>query len=285
MNYKTFHNTIRPGSWFKSALMVVLGILLTRYFVVGSGRVRANLIFGPLIFFLVTISGTFSSLVLRIVGKPEAKFKEATHYLIISGTAYISALGLSIYHAIRYQLGFIPVFTVLLIGVIESMIINYGKTWKYQTLIQPLWNSILPAFGFLYGATLGGVTLPAFAYLLVLPIFGLQFSKDVIKKFKLLPTDQDDVAKFIVQLGPNKLQTHVMIYLGVSILCMVITEFIGLPNPFLYLFGMLATVGVMLIAILVIWRIDLGEKYRMTVNSLLKTAILLQYVTLLLGSI
>ncbi|UYP46920.1 hypothetical protein NEF87_003205 [Candidatus Lokiarchaeum ossiferum] len=284
MEYKTFHNTIRPGTWVKSAIMVVFGIILTRY-LVGAGRVRANLIFGPLIFFLVAISGTFSSLILRIVGKPEAKFKEAIQYLIVSGVAFIAAITFSIVHAIRYNLGFIPIFTVLLVGVIESMIINYGKTWKYQSLLQPLWNSILPAFGLLYGASLGGVIIPAFVYLLVLATFGLQFSKDVIKKFKLLPTAHEDDAKFIAQLGPHRLQVHVMIYLAVSIVCMVVTEFLNLPNPFLFLFGMLITVLLMAIAILVIWKIDLGEKYKMTVNSLLKTAILFQYLTLFLGSV
>ena len=284
MEYKTFHNTIRPGTWVKSAIMVVFGILLTRY-LVGAGRVRANLIFGPLIFFFMAISGTFSSLILRIVGKPDAKFKEALKYLIISGVTFIVAAILSIYHAIRYGLGFIPIFTVLLIGVIESMIINYGKTWKYQSLLQPLWNSILPAFGLLYGASLGGVILPAFVYLLVLATFGLQFSKDVIKKFKLLPTAHEDDAKFIAQLGSHRLQAHIMIYLAVSIICMVISEFLTLFNPFLYLFGMLVTTLLMAIAILVIWKIDLGEKYKMTVNSLLKTAILFQYITFVIGSV
>ena len=284
MTYKNIHQTIRPGTWVKSAIMVAFGILLTRY-LVGSGRVRANLIFGPAIFFLLAMSGMFSVLAFRIVEEPEKKLKDAQLYVIIYGVSYIISFGFSIYHSARYDLGFIPILAVLLIGAVEAVIIINGKKWKYSSLIHPLWNSFLPAFGFFYGAMIGGVILPVYVYLLFFAIFSLQLSKDFVKKYKTYISKKEGDVTFIDILGSQRLQMGIVILLLLSMICILIPEFLTIPNWFLFLFGMLLELVLLGIAAVLIFKFDLGAKYKKGINILLKFGICIQYLTVFLGCI
>ncbi len=294
MTYKNIHQTLRPGTWVKSAIMVVFGVLLTRY-LVGSGRVRANLTFGPIIFFLLALSGMFSVLVLGIVEKPEKKLRDAQIYLIIGGVSYLLAFGLSIYHSARYDLGIIPVLAVLLIGAFEDLIIFYGKKWKFRSLIPSLWNSFLPAFGFFYGALIGGVIIPIYVYLIFFAIFSLQLSKDIVKKYERYKSDkgtedtegeaeEEDVA-FIDLIGSKNLQKGLVALLYFSMFCIVIPEFLSLPNTYLYLFGMALVLVLLEIAALLMYKVDLGVEYKKKFSILLKCGIFAQYLMVFLGCI
>jgi 4-hydroxybenzoate polyprenyltransferase len=264
--------------------MVFFGIMLTRY-LLGGGRVKANLTFGPLIFFLLAMSGMFSVLVLRVLDNQEKKLKEAQKYLIIGGIAYVIAFGLSIYHSVKYDLGFIPILTVILIGGIEGGIILYGKTWKYQSLIHPLWNSFLPAFGFFYGAMISGVVLPVYVYLLFLTVFVLQLAKDIVKKYKTYQENKGGDAAFIDQIGSQKIQKGIISLLLFSMVCLLIPEFLNLPNSFLFLYGMLFELVLLGFAAVLIFKVDLGEHYKKIINILLKFGIFVQYLTFFLGSV
>ena len=284
MKYKKIHQTIRPGTWVKSAIMVFFGIMLTR-FLLGGGRVKANLTFGPLTFFFLALSGMFSVLVLRVVDNPEKTLKDAQIYVIVSGISYVVALGHSIYHSVSYNLGVIPVLAVMLLGIVECGIIIYGKTWKYNSFIHPLWNSFLPAFGFFYGAMIGGVTLPFYVYLLFLAIFALQLANDIVKNYKAYHEDKEGGAAFMDQIGSQKIQKGTMGLLGISMICMLISEFLNLPNTFLFLFGMLLDLVLLGIAAGLIFKVDLGEHYKESINILLKFGIFVQYLTFFLGSV
>lgn len=284
MKYKIIHQTIRPGTWVKSAIMVVFGILLTKN-LVGMGRVSANLISGPIIFFLLAMSSMFSVLVLRVVENPEKNLEDAKIYVIISGISYVASLGFVIYHSVKYDLGVLPVLAVILIGIVEILIIIYGKTWKYQSLIHPLWNSFLPAFGFFYGVMIGGVSLPIFVYLLFFAIFSLQLSKDIVKKYKTYSANKEGDAAFIDQIGSQNIQKGIIGLLIISMVCLLIPEFLNLPNSFLFLYGMLFELVLLGIAALLIFKLDLGERYRKIITILLKFGIFIQYVTFFLGSI
>ncbi|MHA1520788.1 MAG: hypothetical protein ACTSVZ_03970 [Promethearchaeota archaeon] len=284
MKHNNIHQTIRPGTWVKSSIMVVFGIALTRY-LVGVGRVKANLIFGPGIFFLLAMSGMFCALVLRIVEKPEKNLKDSKIYLIVCGISFFTAFGLSIYHSARYDLGFLPVIAVILLGAFEGLTIIYGKKWKYRSLIHPLWVSILPAFGFFYGALIGGVILPVYVYLLFFAIFSLQLTKDIVKKYKTYISNKEGDVAFIDLIGSQKIKKGALLLLFLSMICILIPEFLNLPNTFLFLFGMLLELVLLGIATIMIFKADLGDRYRKGINVLLKFGILIQYLTFFLGSI
>ncbi|MFX1590315.1 MAG: hypothetical protein ACFFC1_19455, partial [Promethearchaeota archaeon] len=151
MKIKEIIFNLKPVNWIKGILMVLIGILNTRY-TIGIGRVAFNIFLGLPTYFLLSISLMLTVLILKISSESDQKtLKNVRRIGLILGIAYFISYSLSIYYVIVLNLNYLSLFLVAVIGVCLILSIYYKRNWKKKSLLIHFIESLSFSFGIIYG--------------------------------------------------------------------------------------------------------------------------------------
>ena len=280
---------LKPVNWLKASMMVLIGIINTR-FGVGVGRVNTNIFFGMPIFFLVAISGMLVVLALKNVDEDAARRKKTYRKIGISSAVFfLVAFGLSLFHTFFYNLDILNVFLLAFLGIFGFVSFYYGKEWDKRGFLANFIIGLSFSFGIIYGAALNGIDIPIFIYLFFGAAFLLQFSKDLMNDSKFIERDEREGFKsFAISLGTRKAMLISLISEILTILFLVlpiIPGFQGIFNPFLYTIPMILTVSIIGIAVVFTALIKEERTYYRIVKIILRIAMFLLFVVLIFASL
>jgi len=286
MNKKEIFRTLKPFNWITASILTLYGIFNSRM-EIGMGRITINMFIGVPTYFLLAISGMLLALWLQSLDEETIKeSKNIQFILIFCGVFYSIALGFSIFHSIVYDIGVFNIISIIFIGCIWIFTIYYGKKLENRSNLINIISSFSFSFGIFYGATLNGWSIPFHIYLFFIAGFSFQFSKDVIRSFKVRKNHDGEQINALIKLyGPVKTQRIVFLAQIVTIICITLPIFFNIYNSTLYLIPMLIIILCVGIAAFLTFTLKLDEKYNPVIMILLRFSLFMAFLLFLLGSV
>ncbi len=286
MDVKYIIRTLKPINWLKGLLMLIIGLMNSRL-VIGIGRFIANLIFGPLIYFLIIVSGFLLVLFIKISQKDSPRDKKNNKIIqIMTIVLYFTAYIVCLFHTILYNLSILVPILIALLGVIWLISIYYGKDWEKRSILNTVIVSLLVSFGLIYGAAVNDINIPVSLYFFFLALFSLQFSKDIIKSYKKKEGEERiDYKEFAASVGAHMTKQIAIGLNLIVIICLLIPMLTGLYNGFLYFFPMIINVILLAMACIIILKADLEKSYKKSIPFLLRTGIFLEFLAFIFASV
>ena len=280
---------LKPVIWIKSAFMVLIGLETTR-FGVGIGRVNTNIIFGILIFVLVSISGMlvvfgFES---RQTDSENNKYDYFKIICVICASFFGVAFGLAIFYTVIYNLDTLNLFLLAFLGIFWFLSLYYGNNWKYKGILKNVIISVSFSFGLIYGTALNSILIPIVIYLFFGAVFFLQISKDLINDCKNIEKDNREGNKsFANTIGEEKAQKISLISDIVVILFLIIPVIPEFPNILaqtLYTIVAIITIIFVGISAFLSFRMNNERKYYRIVTILLRIGMFLTFTAFILAN-
>ncbi|QEE17488.2 hypothetical protein DSAG12_03325 [Promethearchaeum syntrophicum] len=286
MNKKEIFRTLKPFNWMAASILTLFGILNTRM-EIGMGRVSINIYIGVPTYFLLAISGMLLALWLQSMDEETTnELKNPLLILIFCGIFYSSAFVLALLHSIIYDIGVFNIISMILIGIIWNLSIFFGKKMENRSTLVIIISSFSFSFGFFYGATLNGWNIPFYIILFFIAGFSLQFSKEVIRSFKVRKNEKADQINPLIKIyGPIKTQRNAFYAQIVTIICITLPIFLNIYNSTLYLIPMLIVIFCDGIAAFLTFSLKLDEKYNPAIMILLRISVFIAFLMFLLGSV
>ena len=286
MNKKEIFRTLKPFNWITASILTLFGIFNSRM-EIGMGRVTINMFIGVPTYFLLAISGMLLVFWLQSLDEETTNdSKNPQLILIICGVFYSIALALAIFHSIVYDIGVFNIISIIFIGILWILTIYYGKKMENKSILIIIISSFSFSFGIFYGATLNRWNIPFYIYLFFIAGFSLQFSKDVIRSFKVRKNEEGDQINTLIKLyGPVKTQRIAFLAQIVTIISITLPIFLNIYNSTLYLIPMLIIILCVGIAAFLTFTLKLDEKYSPIIMILLRLSVLMAFILFLLASV
>lgn len=286
MNKKEIFRTLKPFNWITAGILTLFGIFNSRMDI-GMGRVTINMYIGVPTYFLLAISGMLLALWLQSLDEETTnESKNSQLILIFSCVFYSIAFVLALIHSIVYDIGVFNIISIIFIGIIWFFTIYYGKKKDNRSNLVVITSSFSFSFGLFYGATLNRWNIPFYIILFFIAGFSLQFSKDVIRSFKVRKNEEGDQINALIKLyGPLKTQRNAFYAQIVTIICITLPIFLNIYNSTLYLIPMLIVIICVGIAAFLTFTLKLDEKYNPAIMILLRLSVFIAFLMFLLGSV
>ncbi len=286
MNKKEIFRTLKPFNWITASILTLFGIFNSRM-EIGMGRVTINMFIGVPTYFLLAISGMLLVFWLQSLDEETTNdSKNPQLILIICGVFYSIALALAIFHSIVYDIGVFNIISIIFIGILWILTIYYGKKMENKSILIIIISSFSFSFGIFYGATLNRWNIPFYIYLFFIAGFSLQFSKDVIRSFKVRKNEEGDQINTLIKLyGPVKTQRIAFLAKIVTIISITLPIFLNIYNSTLYLIPMLIIILCVGIAAFLTFTLKLDEKYSPIIMILLRLSVFMAFLLFLLASV
>ncbi|MFW9818121.1 MAG: hypothetical protein ACFFE5_00810, partial [Candidatus Thorarchaeota archaeon] len=170
----------------QGSILVIFGILNSRLGI-GVEIFTINLIYGPLAYLFISLSGTLVSRILSISSNTsDNNQSEVIRYLITSGVFYFIGFILIIlnliFNSFIYYFNIpILIFTIIL-GIFWCLATYFGsKLKKNIKFFNSIVLSLIFSMGILYGAFLNSIVFPFYIYYFFLSATFLQLSREVMK--------------------------------------------------------------------------------------------------------
>lgn len=284
-SFKLIYNTLRPGTWIKSTLMIALAIFISR-FSIGIGWFRANLIFGSISIFLFSMACMLTLLVIQSRRDEGINIKKMQLLKIVALILYAATLGLNLYQIIVWNVGiFSLIFLVAVVGIGLFLLFKPPQKEGF-TVFHPIAVAILPFIAILYGGMLNFPFPPFYLWIIALGIFALQFAKELNKKAPLNSSKPyQDVHLLVDHLGSKKFFQFILGFEFVGSLLLGLPIFLPIPNSFLYLWGWLLVLLFTGLSLTFTYRMDEKLKNVKKVNAFLKLSLFFSYFMVFLGSV
>ena len=286
MNKKEIFRTLKPFNWITASILTLFGIFNSRM-EIGMGRVTINMYIGVPTYFLVALSGMLLSLWLHSLDEGTTNESKNLHLILIFCCVFYSfAFVLAIIHSIIYDIGVFNIITIIFIGIIWILTVYYGKKMENRSTLVIVISSFSFSFGFFYGATLNRWNIPFYIILFFIAGFSLQFSKDVIRSFKIRKNEEGAQINALIKIyGPLKTQRNAFFSQIVTIICVILPIFLNIYNSTLYLIPMLIVIICVGIAAFLTYTLKLEEKYNPVIMILLRLSVFIAFLMYLLGSV
>ncbi len=283
--------------------MVIIGILITRMGwgnvgPTGFGRLTANLIFGPISYFLIALAGLFIIKTVKLLenpsqnpSTPQNNKKIFTNFLIF-GIFYIVGVFLMVYNVVRYNLDIYIIFFIVFIGILW-LLLGYYAVEKNQTqLVKELIITLAFALGVFYGGIANNIIIPVWVFLIFAAAFFLQLSRELVKRFPDASAEEeaDDTSEGLQQpKDPQKILKISLIFqlaaIGFLILIfLTLLPYIGIYSPIFYLWPMIPGAILIGVASFFTWKSLSSERKPKRIRILLRIAILLELIAFILAS-
>lgn len=286
MRVKKYLKVVKPS--VKGSIMVLFGIFNSRLGI-GIEIFTNNLIYGPLAYLFITLSGLLVIKLLQILDNPsnESRISKKQAFLLFI-TFYIFGFILIIANVVSnmaiYRLNIPIIFIVGFVGVLWCFFGFLGfKYRKYIILVNILIVSLAFSIGLVFGAFLNIFIIPIYLYLFFLSTFFLQSSRELMKGF-----DRDDKAKGFMRWEIRYNLQNVLRYSLLSelltIVFLILLIVFNISNSILFLF--LIICGIIIIGFTVIFTFEsiLEKKISYRIHSILKFGILIELIALLILS-
>jgi len=283
---------IKPA--LKGMILVVMGILLTRY-ELGVGFITINTLFGMFSYFLIAVSGL---MLIRNIHRKRDQNLEILNLrrdIILFIILFILGFNLLLVYCFLYYFNLIILIFTAFIGIFWVLLWFNAEKERENNYILNIFNSLIFALGLFFGALLNTYLTPLYIYYFFISLLFLQLAREISKD---LMEEIDIREKGLKIKSPKELKNIIlrhddtlgskskMIFLfGLTSLVFILLPLIStIANPIMYLYP-LALTAILILAILYLSFKGYKENtFYPRINTLLKYAILLEIVCFLFAS-
>ncbi|MFX0021263.1 MAG: hypothetical protein ACFE9S_02985 [Candidatus Hermodarchaeota archaeon] len=269
----------------KGSILVIFGILNSRIGI-GVEIFTNNLIYGPIAYFFLALSGIIIIEFLHILNKSSDRDKKnKIGVLIAFGSLNIISLILITFNIIEnftiYYLN-IPIILFTPLIIIFWIALGYFGT---KDIIEKITVKILVftlsfSVGLFYGVFLNTLIIPTQIYFFFLSISFLQMSRELSKGFNE-KEKMEEYFQFPNRTDERKLLKFSLIFQFAAIIFLIIPVFLEIYNNFLLLFLMVSNLTVISIASFLTLASLIEKEIYKSISSILKIGILLELIMFL----
>jgi len=255
----------------KGSIMAIIGVLISRVNI-GIEQFITNLIFAPIAYLFIAISGLTVIKILQITqastNNSKINLKQA---LALFGSIYVVGIVLTVVNVVLYSLN---TFVIIYIVIIEVLWVSLGLL-AYKNKINTAFAcvtivSLVFTLGIIYGALLNTLTIPLSIYFILITASFLQSAREFIKSY-----DKKNRGGGFITINNEEQRDKTLklslIFQILSSAFFIITAFSNIAYPVLYIFVMI--IGLIFIgAAMVLTFKSIKEK-----RDYLRTSWLLKY--------
>lgn len=264
---------IKPS--VKGSIMALIGVLISRVNV-GIEQFVTNLIFAPIAYIFIALSGLMVIKILNVLQDSSNNSKiNLTQAIALFEVFYVIGIVLTVVNVVLF---FLNTFVVIYIVIIEVFWISLGSL-AYKNIINSEFAcvsivSLVFTLGIIYGALLNTLTIPLSIYFIFITASFLQSAREFVKSYD----KKNRGGGFITMSNEEereKILKFSLIFQVLSIVFFILPLFSSIAYPVLYFF------------VMIIGLIFIGSAMVLTLKSLrekqdyLRTSWLLKYGILL----
>ena len=266
--------------------MVLFGIFNSRIGI-GVEIFTINLIYGPLAYLFLALSGIMIIKLVQILDNPSYNGRlSKRRTLIIFGVFYLIGLILIVVNVIEnmilYYFNIVIIFFTVSIGILWSFLGFYGyKNKRKIGYINILIISLTFSIGLIYGAFLNTLILPIYIYFFFLSTFSLQLSRELMKDFKI-----NDITEGLTGLDSRTNQKKVLkvslLFQILAIIFFILPIYSNISYPILFIILMITGIFFISLAGFLTLKSILENNISHKIRSILKIGIFIELITLLI---
>ena len=268
--------------------MVFIGLFLSRKGI-SIEIFTTNVMFGPLAYLFLALSGIIAIKILQITDKSSYVSQVSLNQArIIFGITFLIGFILTISNVIInsniYYFNFLIIVFVISLGILWVFLSYYAfKIKKNRELVKMIIKSLIFSLGILYGALLHSILIPIFVYFFFLTASFLQLSRELVKD---LPKRGKPEEVIILKKGDdiyNSLKSSLILQF-LAITFFILPVFTNIAYPILYLFLMIVGVVIIGIASTLSLKSLFERKFFYAIGVILKIGILIELLAFILIS-
>lgn len=288
MEIKATVGKFQAINWFKGAILVIIGLLHSR-FDVGFNWFLDNLVLGPIVYFLIMVSGMLVTLALKMPQEEsKSTFQRRDVVKMASVIIFLITYGIISYYVYFYERTVLILVLLGIIGFWWGLTLLYGADWEYKDILRIFIIGFSLSFGIIYAALLNDLSIPGYLYFFVLGTFTLQFTKDILKSCKVtaeIRGESENYKSLANTFTIHKTQNIALVLQALTILFLTLPFIAGLYNYFLYLFPMIIASIFIGISIVLNLIYDLEDEYNGKVFILLRLSMVFVITAFFFASI
>jgi len=270
----------------KGGIMVLFGIFNSRLGI-GVETFTINLIYGPLAYLFLALSGIMIIKLLQILDNPSYNgvFSKKRALMII-GVLYLISLILIIVNVVEntiiYYFNVVIIFFTISIGILWIFLCFYGYKSRVKIgHISILIISLIFSIGLIYGAFLNTLIIPIYLFFFFLSTLFLQLSRELMKGFNI-----NDINEGFIGLDSRTNQGKVLkvslIFQTLAIVFFILPIYSNISYPIVFFVLMISGIFIISLAGILTLKNILENNISQKIKSLLKIALLFELFTLLI---
>lgn len=266
--------------------MVLFGIFNSRIGI-GVEIFTINLIYGPLAYLFLALSGILTIKLVQILDNPSySGIFSKKRALIMFGVLFLICFILIIVNVIEnmiiYYFNIVIIFFTVSIGILWSFLGFIGyKNKKKVGYINILIISLTFSIGLIYGALLNTLIIPIYIYFFFLSTLFLQLSRELVKGFKI-----NDITDDFLGLDSRNNQKKVLkvslIFQILAIVFFILPIYSNISYPILFIVLMIIGIFFISLAGILTLKSILENNIFHRISLILKIGILFELITLLI---
>jgi len=261
--------------------MAIIGVLISRVNV-GIELFVANLIYAPIAYLFIALSGLTVIKILQILQAPSNTGKlNLKQALALFGAFFIIGIVLTVVNVVLYVFNIIIIIYIIIIGVLwVIMALLANKNIVKSEFIYVSLVSLVFTLGIIYGALLNTFSIPISIYFAFITATFLQSAREMVKSY-----DKKDRGGGFISITNEKERDLILrVSLGfqvISCIFLVMILFSNIAYPVLYLFMMLIGLFFIISAMILILKSMREKKDYLRMSWLLKYGILFELISFL----
>jgi len=266
--------------------MVLFGIFNSRLGI-GIEIFTINLIYGPLAYLFLALSGLTIIKLLQILNNPSYNgIFSKKRGLMIFGMLYLIGLILIVVNVIEnmiiYYFNIGIIFFTICIGILWSFLGFYGFKRKIKIgYLNILIVSLIFSIGLIYGVFLNTLIIPIHIYFFFLSTLFLQLSRELMKGFNINDTSEGFI-KLDCRLNQKKVLKISVLFQILAIIFFILPIYSNISYHILFLVLMIS--GIFFIGLAGILTLEsiLENKISHKIKPILKIGIFIELLSLLI---
>jgi hypothetical protein len=269
----------------KGSIMAIIGVLISRVNI-GIEQFLTNLIFAPIAYLFIAISGLTVIKILQVTQESTNNSKiNLKQVLVLFGSIYVVGIVLTVVNVVLYSLN---TFVIVFIVIIEALWVSLGFL-AYKNKINNEFAcvsivSLVFTLGIIYGALLNMLIIPLSIYFILLTASFLQAAREFVKSYD----KKNRGGGFITISNGEQREKNLKISLILQVLScifLILPIFSNIAYPALYLLVMI--IGLIIVGFAAVFTIKsiIEKKDYLRTSWLLKYGILVELIAfLVIGS-
>ncbi|MHA1148208.1 MAG: hypothetical protein ACTSR8_08180 [Promethearchaeota archaeon] len=280
-------------SVIKGCIMVLFGILLTRYGL-GIGRVTINIVFG--IFAYLFLSLSFLLFYKKFFNSNDNHERNVNRTIILFMILNFLGISLIIISIMIYYLNIynLLIYLVCFSILLFSFLIALKK--RENLYLSKVILSLNFSVGLIFGAGLNNIILPLYIYFMVISLSFIQVSREItktisknksitqMKEWRLIKNIKNQSRILSLDSTEVTLLKYPLSFQLIAVIFFILIEFAGIVNTIWYLY--LLIIGLMFNGMAMYFNIKsiLNSEFHEKINKMLKWTIIFQLLAFLAAS-
>ena len=284
MRIKKYLKVVKPS--LKGSILVLFGIFNSRLGI-GIEIFTINLIYGPIAYLFIALSGLMVIKLLQILDNPSHDSKlSKKRAIMLSGVLYLIGFILTIGNVIDnmaiYYLNIPILILTFLIGIFWCLFGFIGFKYKKNiTFVNILIETLVFTIGLIYGAFLNNYLIPYFIYFFFLSISFLQLSRELLKGFN----GEDKIENLMegeIRYNQQKILKYSFLSELLAIIFLIFLTVVNISNSIWFLLLMIFGIILISLAGILTFESFLEKKFTYKIYSIIKIGIFIELIALLL---